>query len=402
MLIRKLLIIMLLTASLAAAGLDRSHYTWSDLYEPGIEIAGEGYRLQWTPWTDAAVLERHGRTFELAMDDGDSLLGCMDGYLYFYQQRWDEADPTSLRIRRMHIDDADLGFIVDMYELSVPEYYADLALSPGGDRLAVATGGDEHKVEVLVYKLGRVCEVVNERTFPVETDQVRVRVELLEWSDDGESLYMNFHPHSPASDEFLDLQPLLRWNLTTDRLTEVLPRVGWVLPVAGRDGRTVILAEETVDAPASWTMPWGCHPGFPPYGLSRWWELDPATGGLTPLIATDPPDAERLFDGDPRTAWRGEGVTVDLGRPLPLESFLVVGGYVEGGETGRDDSVTWDTRFELQPYESPDAPRGSPERIPVDGVVETVELTCFANDPERAEQAVTAELVPLFAFRPVP
>jgi len=401
MLVRKPLIILLLAASFSSAGLDRPHYTWSELYEPGLEIVGEGYSLQWTPWTDAAVLERHGRTFELAMDGGDSLLGCIDGYLYF-ARLGDEADPTALTIRRMHVDDADLGFVVDMFQLSLPSRYADLALSPEGDRLAVATGGDEHKVEVLVYGLGRECKVLQERTFPVETSQIRVRVELLEWSDDGESLYLNFHPHSPASDEFLDLQPLLRWNLTTDRLTEVLPRVGWVLPVAGRDGRTVILAEEMVDAPSSWTMPWGCLPGFPPYGLSRWWELDPATGGLTPLIATDPPDAERLFDGDPTTTWRGEAVTVDLGRPLPLASFLVVGGYAEGGETLPGDSVTWDTRFELQPYESPDELRGSTESVPVEGVAGTVELMCIPNDPEREAQAVTAELVPLFAFRPVP
>ncbi|OGD74562.1 MAG: hypothetical protein A2Y64_00905 [Candidatus Coatesbacteria bacterium RBG_13_66_14] len=397
MLIRKLVFIAVLTVTLASAGLDRPRYVWSELYEPGIEIAGEGYSLRWTPWTETAVLERHGRTFELAMDDNGSLLGCMDGYLYFGQR-----DGSELLIRRMHTDDADMGFFVDMYELNIPSYYADFALSPEGDRLVVAAGGDEHRVEVTVYGLGRECEVLQERTFPVETDQIRVSVHLLEWSDDGESLYLNFHPHSPASDEFLDLQPLLRWNLTTDRVTEVLGEVGWVLPVAGRDGRTVILAEEIVDAPASWTMPWGCHAGFPPWGLARWWELDPAKGELTPLISADPPGAGPLFDGDPETAWRGDAVTVDLGRPLPLDGFLVVGGYAESGETTPDDTVTWDTWFELAPHESPYELRGSTERIPVNGVVETVELMCFPNNPDREERAVTAELVPLFAFWPVP
>ncbi|HUT98309.1 MAG TPA: hypothetical protein VM054_04455 [bacterium] len=401
MLTHKLLFIMVLAASLTSAELDRPRYVWSELYEPGIEIVGEGYELQWMPWTDAAVLERHGRTFELAMDEYGLLLGCLDGYIYF-GRRGDETDPTDLRIRRMHLDDADMGFFVDMYELTVPSYYSDFALSPEGDRLAVAVGGDEHRVDVTVYGLGRECEVLQERTFPVETNQIRVSVHLLEWSDDGESLYLNFHPHSPASDEFLDLQPLLRWNLVTDTVTEVLGEVGWILPVAGRDGRTVVLAEEMVAAPASWTMPWGCHPGFPPWGLARWQELDLATGKLTPIISTDPPGAERLFDGDLQTAWQGKVVTVDLGRPLPLDGFLVVGGYDEGGETTPGDTVTWDTWFELEPHESPYELRGSTERIPVDGVVETVELTCFSNDPEREEQAVTAELIPLFAFWPVP
>jgi hypothetical protein len=401
MFIHKLLIVMVLTATLTSAGLDRPHYTWSEPYEPGLEIAGEGYSVRWEPWTDAAVLERRGRTFELPADDYGFLLGCLDGYLYF--GRWgNEEGRDVLTVRRMHVDDADLGFIVDLYELSVPAHYADLALSPEGDRLAVAVGGDEHRVEVTVYELGRVCEAVQERTFPVETGQVRVSVHLLEWSEDGESLYTNFHPHSPASDEFLDLQPLLRWNLTTDTVDEVLGEVGWVMPVAGRDGRTVVLAEEMVAAPASWTMPWGCHPGFPPYGLSRWWELDPATGGLTPLFATEPSDAGRLFDGDLTTVWRGEGVTVDLGRPLPLEGLRVVGGYAGDGETGPEDTVTWDTRFELQPYESPYELRGSTEYVPVDGVVETVELMCVPNDPEREERAVTAELMPIFAFWAVP
>jgi len=401
MLIRKLLIIMLLAASFASAGFDRSHFVWTEPYEPSLEITGEGYGLRWEPWTDAAVLERRGRTFELGLSSCGFLLGCVDGYLYF-GRRGDETNPTTLTIRRMHVDDADLGFIVDMYELNVPAHYTDLALSPAGGRLAAAEGGDEHRVEVTVYKLGRVCEVVNERTFPVETGQIRVRVELLEWSDDGESLYMNFHPHSPASDEFLDLQPLLRWDLTIDRVTEVFGEVGWVLPVAGRDGRTVILAQEMVAAPASWTMPWGCHPGFSPWGLARWWELDPATGGLSPLIVTDPPDAERLLDGDPTTTWRGEAVTLDLGRPLPLDGIRVVGGYAEDGETTSEDSVTWDTWFELGPHESPYELRGSTERIPVGGVAETVELMCFPNRPEREGQAVTAELLPSFAFLPVP
>jgi hypothetical protein len=397
MLIRKQLIILMFTATLAAAGLDRPYYTWSELYEPGLEIAGEGYTLRWAPWTDAAVLERHGRTFELPMGEGDFLLGCLDDYLYF--GRRGEGD---LRIRRMHVDDADLGFVVDMFELPDQPGFAKYALSPEGDRLAAAVGGDEHRVEVLVYSLGRKCEVAQRRTFPVETSQVRVSVHLLQWSDDGESLYLNFHPHSPASDEFLDLQPLLCWNLTTDMVTEVLPEVGWVLPVAGRDGRTVVLAEEMVDPPAFWTMPWGCHPGYPPYGLARWLELDLAAGTLSPLVSTTTPGAEQLFDGDPQTVWRGDTVTVDFGRPLPLDGFLVVGGYSGGGETTPTDSVTWYTRFEPQPYESPYEPRGSAERIPVEGVVGTVELTCFPNDPERAEQAVTAELVPLFAFWPVP
>ena len=401
MLIRKLIIITVLTASLTAAELDRPRYAWSELYEPRVEIAGEGYDLEWTPGTDTAILERRSRTFELAMGEGDFLLGCLDGYLYF-GRRGDEADSTSLCIRRMHLDDADLGFIVDMYELPAQPYFARYALSPEGDRLAAATGGDEHQVEVLIYSLGRKCEVVERRTFPVETDQTRVSVHLLEWSDDGESLYLNFHPHSPASDEFLDLQPLLRWNLTTDMVTEVLGEVGWVLPVAGRDGRTVVLAEEIAAAPAFWTMPWGCDPGYPPYGLARWQELDLATGKLSPLVSTDPPGAEQLFDGDPQTVWRGDAVTVDLGRPLPLEGFRVVGGYAGGGETTPQDTVTWDTRFELAPHESPYAARGSTERIPVEKVVDSVELTCFPNNPEHVELAVTAELEPLFAFWPVP
>ncbi|MCX7021289.1 MAG: hypothetical protein NTW26_03250 [bacterium] len=400
MLIRKLLIILMFTATLAAAGLDRPHYTWSELYEPRVEIAGEGYDLEWTPGDDTAVLVRRSRTFELAMGEGDFLLGCLDGYIYF--GRRDGADPTNLRIRRMHVDDADLGFVVDMYELPGQPDFVKYALSPEGNRLAAAIGGDEHQVEVIIYGLARKCEVVGRRTFPVETDQVRVSVHLLEWSDDGDALYMNFHPHSPASDEFLDLQPLLRWNLTTDMVTEVLPEVGWVLPVASRDGRTVVLAEETAAAPAFWTMPWGCDPGYPPRGLARWQELDLATGKLSPLISTDSPGAEQLFDGDPQTVWRGERVTVDLGRPLPIEGFQIVGGYAGSGETTPQDTVTWDTRFELAPHESPYELRGSTERIPVDGVVETVELTCFSNDPDRAEQAVTAELVPLFAFWPVP
>jgi len=389
------------TATLAAAGLDRPRYVWSDPYEPSLEIAGENYDLRWTPGDDAAVLDRRSRTFELAMGEGDFLLGCDDGYLYF-GRRGNGADPTSLRIRRMHLDDADLGFVVDMYELTDQPDLAEYALSPEGDRLAAAVGGDEHQVEVLVYGLGRKCEVVERRTFPVETDQTRVGVHLLEWSDDGESLFLNFHPHSPASDEFLDLQPLLRWNLTTDRVTEVLGEVGWVLPVAGRDGRTVVLVEEIAAAPAFWSMPWGCDPGYAPYGLARWWELDLATGKLTPLVSTDPPGAEQLFDGDPRTVWRGDTVTVDFGRPLPLDGFQIVGGYSESGETTPQDTVTWDTRFESAPHESPYELRGSTERIPVDGVVESVELTCYSNDPDRSERAVTAELVPIFAFWPVP
>ena len=398
--ISKLLIITLLTATLASAGFDRPRYAWSELDEPSLEIAGEGYSLRWEPWTDTAVLARRGRSFELDLGDCGFPLGCLGGYLYFGYRSPDE--PTRLLVRRMHTDDADLGFFVDMYELDVPTSYAEFALSPEGDRLAVAAGGDGREVEVTIYSLGRESEVIRSRTFPVETKQVRVSVHLLEWSDNGESLYLNFHPHSPASDEFLDLQPLLCWKLTTDTVEEVLGEVGWVLPVAGRDGGTVVLAEEMVAAPALWTMPWGCHPGYQPYGLSRWWELDPATGELSPLIATDPADAARLFDGDPATTWRGEGVALDFGRLLPLAGFLIVGGRAEAGGSTAEDTVTWDVRFELAPHESPYELRGSPERIPVGDVVRTVDLTCFPSRPEREERAVTAELMPLFAFRPVP
>ncbi|MCK4594363.1 hypothetical protein KAU45_07660, partial [bacterium] len=389
---------------LALSGIDRPHYTWEELYEPEFEIIGKGYTIRWEPWQDIAYLERNGRNFEIALDADSFILGCVDDYLYLGQELWDEAELLGLKIRRMHVDDVDLGFFVDMYELVCPLHYADFALSPDAKLLAVATGGDEHKVDVHVYRLGRECEIVHQRVFGVETYQIRVSVHLLEWSDDGKSLYMNFHPHSPASDEFLDLQPLQRWDIEEDEVTEVLSKVGWILPVAGRGGedRTVVLAEEIVPEKATWTMPWGYSPGRPPYELTRWLELDLATGELTPALATDPPGAEHLFDGDPSTVWYSREVALDLGRPLPLDGFLVIGGYAESGETTPEDTVTWDTWFELEPHESPYELRGSTERIPVGEVVESVVLTGLANNPDRIEHAVTAELVPRFAFWPVP
>jgi hypothetical protein len=402
MFLRKSLIIALLTLSLASADFDRPRYTWSDLYEPALEISGEGYTIRWEPWQDIACLERNGRSFEVTLDAYGLILGCVDDYLYFGQKLWDEAETTDFRIRCMHTDDADLGFFVDLYELDVPLFNTDFALSPDADHLAAAIGGDEHKVDVLVYRLGRECEVVQRRTLPVYTDQIRVSVHLLEWSEDGESLYMNFHPHSPASDEFLDLQPLLRWNLEEDVVTELLPKVGWVVPVAGRDGRTVVLVGEMVPLKATWKMPWGYNAGRPPYELTRWLELDLATGELTPAIVTDPVEAEDLFDGDTETGWYGREVALDLGRALPLDGFLVVGGYAPSGETTAGDTVTWDVWFELGPHESPYELRGSTERIPVGEVTGSVVLTGLANNPDRVEHTSTAELVPLFAFWAVP
>ncbi len=405
------MLLLLLTASLALSGIDRPHYTWEELYEPEFEIIGKGYTIRWAPWHDSAALERNGRNFEIALDADNFILGCVDDYIYLGQKVWNETWLTGLKIRRMHVDDADLGFFVDMYELSIPLdelskplYHAEFALSPDAKSLAAAYGGDEHKVDVYVYRLGRGCEVVQRRTFPVETDQIRVSVHLLEWSDNGESLYMNFHPHSPASDEFLDLQPLLRWDIEVDEVTEVLSKVGWILPVAGRggEGRTVVLAGEIVSDKATWTMPWGYSPSRPPYELTRWLELDLGTGELTPLISTDPLGAEQLFDGDPSTVWSGREVALDMGRPLPLDGFLVIGGYAESGETTPEDTVTWDTWFELELHESPYELRGSTERIPVGVVVESEVLTSLTNNPDRAEQAATAELVPRFAFWPVP
>lgn len=385
-------VILLLLGVAASLGADYPCLSWERSWEPIRELtweaAGTEYALIGAEWRELTLLADDTPLSELPSTTIP--LGVIEGRLYtaFEQRLTLDAAEGAFEQRFLTItagtgEDYAAGTTGVVVSIPAERGPGAFALAPGGDLLALAWADPETpSVEIAVHGLPE-GDTLARRSFTAATDQLRARCQHPAFSSDGETLFFNLHPHAPASDEFLDLQPLLAWHWTEDDLEELTAPLGWVLPVRGRTGRRLILLEE--------------YPGEAGYGEpSRWLLFDPRTGEVSPAFSLSvnnglyaPDAAAKLFDGDPDTSWtprRDSVVDIDLGAQLPLDTARLVGG--DGDVVGWGLAVEGQTRRRDDPAD--------PARLSYsDTIVGEVRLILSAG-------IEAAELELGFAFAPVP
>jgi hypothetical protein len=361
------LLTVLLIPSITAA-LSAPHYTWTGAWETRWTVDGAGYSAV-TTGPGAAVVIRSTEGEPLAELPGDTLLlGDIEGRLYVanlgrrYVLDSDgrESESLFLALTAGTPTAYSLGIQDPLSIIELDAVPGQAALSPDGRLLALAhSSHDDPSAEVIVYETTSGGEL-NRRTFTADTTEQRAAVECLAFDAAGETLFLNLHPHSPASDEFLDPQPLLAWDRIGDAVEELTGPLGWVLPVAGREGGEAILLQEyTAD---------GGRPT--PH---RWLELEPESGELAAAFHPrvnqglgDPAGPARLLDGDGSTVWTFTADTVvdlELGRELYILAVAVLDD--DGPAAGWGLRIGDETRLRR-----PD----DPEFLTYDGLTEEIRL----------------------------
>lgn len=385
-------VILLLLGVAASLSADYSCLSWERSWEPIRELtweaAGVEYALIGAEWRELTLLADDTPLSELPATTIP--LGVLEGRLYtaFEERLTLDAAEGAFEQRYLTItagtgEDYAAGSTRIVASIPVERGPGAVALAPGGDLLALAWADPETpSVEIVVHGLPEGATVAR-RSFTAATDQQRARCQHPAFSSDGETLFFSLHPHAPASDEFLDPQPLLAWHWLEDNLEEMTGPLGWVLPVRGRTGRRLILLEE--------------YTGGAGYGEpARWLLFDPRIGEVSPAFSLSvnnglyaPDAAAQLFDGDPDTRWttrRDSVVDIDLGAQLPLDTARLVGG--DGDVVGWGLAVEGQTRRRDDPAD--------PARLSYsDTIVGEVRLILSAG-------IEAAELELGFAFAPVP
>lgn len=348
--------------------LSAPHYSWTGPWEAIWTVDGSAYSAVATS-PGAAVVIRSTAGEPLAELPGDTLLlGDIEGRLYVanlgrrYIVDGDgrERESLFLALTAGTPTAYSLGIQDPLSIIGLDTVPGQTALSPDGRLLALAHSSlDEPSAEVIVYETATGAEL-DRRTFTADTTEQRAAVECLAFDAAGDTLFLNLHPHSPASDEFLDPQPLLAWDRIDNAVEELTEPLGWVLPVAGRDGGAAILLQEyTADN------------GRP--SSHRWLELEPESGDLRAAFRPrvnqglgDPTGPARLLDGDDSTSWSFAADTVvdlELGRELYVRDVAV---FAEDGP-----AAGWGLRIgDETRLRRPD----DPEFLTYDGLTDEVRL----------------------------